>query len=123
MARALVEETRAEQLGNHTISSADPHESTCTRCGGFMVNDSYMDLLNTVGESKFAAKRCVQCGEVVDPVILSNRGFKQEPVTAQPAGKMVPNNHVTNGRGRFALQTHSTGFGCARGLEGQTQQK
>jgi len=32
-------------------------------------------------------------------------------------------DHVTNGRGRFALQTHSTGFGCARGLEGQAQQK
>ena len=47
-----------------------------------MVNDSYMDLLNNVGESKFCAKRCVQCGEVVDPVILRNRGTRQEPMTA-----------------------------------------
>jgi hypothetical protein len=123
MARALAGETRAEQLGNHSISSAAPHDSMCTRCGGFMVNDSYLDLLNTVGESKFAAKRCVQCGEVVDPVILRNRGARQEPVIAQPAGKMAPNNRVTNGRGGFALQAHSTGFRCARGLEGLTQQK
>jgi hypothetical protein len=71
-----------------------------------MMTDFYMDLLFCIGETEFAAQRCVQCGEIVDPVILRNRGFKQEPVTAQPAGKMVPNSRVTNGRGGFALQTH-----------------
>jgi hypothetical protein len=50
-----------------------------------MVNDSCMDLLNNLGESKFAAKRCVLCGEVVDPVILRNRGARQEPMKAHPA--------------------------------------
>jgi hypothetical protein len=84
-----------------------------------MVSDSYMDLGNTVDEMECAAQSRVQCGEVVDPVILRNRGINSELVTAQPAGKMVPNNHVTNGRGGFALQTHGTGFRCARGLEGQ----
>ena len=123
MASALTEETRAEHLGSHTVSSAAPHESMCARCGGLMVTDFCMDLLFCIGETEFAAQRCVQCGEIVDPVILRNRGTKQEPVTAQPAGKMVPNNRVTNGRGGFALQTHGTGFRCARGLEGQTLQK
>ena len=123
MARAFKEKTRAEQFGNHTITSAITYESTCDRCGGLMVTDFCMDLLFCIGETEFAAQRCVQCGEIVDPVILRNRGTKQEPVTAQPAGKMVPNNRVTNGRGGFALQTHGTGFRCARGLEGQTQQK
>lgn len=85
MARALAEETRAEQLGNHTVSSAALHETTCTRCGGLMVDDSYMDILNNVGESKFAAKRCVQCGEVVDPVILRNRATSHEAMMAPPA--------------------------------------
>jgi hypothetical protein len=88
-----------------------------------MVIDFYMDLLFCIGETEFAAQRCVQCGEIVDPVILRNRGMNHEPMTAQAAGKMVPNNHVANGRSRFALQTHRTGFGCARGLEGQTQHK
>ena len=82
MARALTNKTRAELLGGHTFSPAVQHEWTCTRCGGLMVNDSYMDLLNNVGESKFAAKRCVQYGEVVDPVIVRNRGARQEPMTA-----------------------------------------
>jgi hypothetical protein len=85
MARAFTEKTRHEQFGNHKVSSAITHEWTCIRCGGLMVNDSYMDLLNNVGESKFPAKRCVQCGEVVDPVILRNRGARQEPMTAPPA--------------------------------------
>ena len=70
-----------------------------------MVTDFCMDLLFCIGETEFAAQRCVQCGEIIDPVIVRNRGTKQEPVTAQPAGKMVPNNRVANGRGGFALQT------------------
>ena len=95
MARAREEEKRAEQLGDQTISSAAPHKSTCTRGSGLMVRDFYMDLLFCIGETECAAQRCVQCGEIVDPVILSNREIKQEPVTDQPAGKMVPNNHGT----------------------------
>ncbi|MEO5630781.1 MAG: hypothetical protein ABIQ24_05390 [Nitrospiraceae bacterium] len=86
MATALTEKTGAEQVGNHTVSSAIPHESMCTRCGGLMVDDLCMDLLNSFGESKFVAKRCVQCGEVVDPVILSNRQLRQEPMTVSLQG-------------------------------------
>lgn len=123
MARALAEETRAEQLGHHTISSEARNKSTCARCGGLMVTDFCMDLLFCIGETEFAAKRCVQCGEIVDPVILRNRGTEQEPVTAQAAWKIAPSNHVTNVHDRFALQTLSTGFRCARELEGRTQQK
>ena len=96
MARALTEEMKAEQLGHHTISSEASHKSTCARCGGLMVTDFYMVLLSGIGETEFAAQRCVQCGEIVDPIILRNRRIKQEPVAAQPAGKMASNNHVTN---------------------------
>jgi ribosomal protein S27AE len=85
MATAFKEKTKNEQLANLTVSPAAQHKSTCTRCGGFMVNDSYLDLLNNVGESKFAAKRCVQCGEVVDPVILRNRATRHEAMMAPPA--------------------------------------
>ena len=123
MAKAFEEEAKAARPGNHAISSKASHKSTCARCGGLMVTDFYMDLLSCIGETEFAAQRCVQCGEIVDPVILRNRGMNHEPMTAQAAGKMVPNNHVTSGRSRFALQTHRTGFGCARGLDGQTQHK
>ena len=51
--------------------------STCARCGGLMVGEFCMDLLNGTGELEFLASRCVQCGEVVDPVILQNRRIQR----------------------------------------------
>ena len=43
----------------------------CPRCSGLMVAEWCEDLSN------HRAQRCVQCGEVVDPVILRNRGAQQ----------------------------------------------
>ena len=63
-----------------------------------MVSDFCLDVLGNIGEAEFTGKRCVQCGEVVDPVILRNRQLRQEPMTVQLAGKMVPNNCVMDGR-------------------------
>jgi hypothetical protein len=45
-----------------------------------MVSDFCMDLQNSTGELEFAAKRCVQCGEVVDPVIQRNRQLRHESI-------------------------------------------
>jgi hypothetical protein len=39
-------------------------EMACGRCGGLMVSEDYSDL---------PARRCVQCGDFIDPVILQNR--------------------------------------------------
>ena len=39
----------------------------CSRCGGLMVAEWCEDL------SDYAAQRCVQCGELIDPVIMQNR--------------------------------------------------
>ena len=46
-------------------------EDRCPRCSGLMVAEWCLDL------SDHAAQRCVQCGEIVDPVILRNRGAQQ----------------------------------------------
>jgi hypothetical protein len=97
MARALTEKAKNEQVANHTVSSAAQHESMCIRCGGLMVTDFCMDLLFCTGETEFAAQRCVQCGEVVDPVILQNRGARREPMAIQLSGGL-PTNCVTKGR-------------------------
>jgi hypothetical protein len=64
----------------------------CPRCSGLMVAEWCEDLSN------YRAQRCVQCGEIVDPVILRNRGAKQEPMTAELPGRMLPANCVTKGR-------------------------
>jgi hypothetical protein len=98
MARALTKRMSNEPLGSHTVSSAVPHGSICTRCGGLMVNSFYLDLLNSTGELEIAAKRCVQCGEVVDSVILLNRQLRQDSLAIQLGGKTLPNNCVAEGR-------------------------
>ena len=44
-------------------------ESSCLRCGGLMVRDFCTDLLNGASGLDSTTSRCVQCGDVVDPVI------------------------------------------------------
>ena len=57
----------------HSIELADPRWASihntdrCPRCSGLMVAEWCQDL------SDHRAQRCVQCGEVIDPVILQNR--------------------------------------------------
>ena len=53
-------------------------QTICRRCGGLMVRDFCMDILSTAGEFNFAAQRCVQCGDFVDPIILRNRRLQDE---------------------------------------------
>ena len=45
----------------------------CSRCGGFLVTEQCFDLLDESGHREFQARRCVQCGEFIDPVIAQNR--------------------------------------------------
>lgn len=90
--------TALEVTQQRSIEGADPswarghNTDRCSRCNGFMVAEWCEDL------SDYTAQRCVQCGEVIDPVILHNRGALQGPMTTQHAGKMLPNNCVTKGR-------------------------
>ena len=48
----------------------------CPRCGGLMVAEQCFDLFSDSGHLDFLARRCVQCGELVDPVILKNRRLR-----------------------------------------------
>jgi RNase P subunit RPR2 len=47
--------------------------STCSRCGGFMVSHWCMNVNYDAGGMEILTQRCLQCGEVIDPVILENR--------------------------------------------------
>ena len=77
METALAVGTTLEQLDTRTLSGVR-YESICTRCGGLMVSDFCRELVSSTGDLNFAPKRCVQCGEFVDPVILQNRRLQQE---------------------------------------------
>jgi len=48
-----------------------------------MVTEFCADLLSSMRELEFLASRCVQCGEVIDPVILKNRERQQEIMTGK----------------------------------------
>lgn len=43
----------------------------CPRCGGLMVPEVFPEL--DFHWANDTAQRCVQCGEIVDPVIMKNR--------------------------------------------------
>lgn len=53
--------------------SRTPHSNSCRRCGGMLVNEQCMDLAESVGGYSFWGSRCIQCGDLIDPVILRNR--------------------------------------------------
>jgi hypothetical protein len=49
-----------------------------------MVVDRFTDLLDETGQITFGGWRCVACGEIVDPVIMSNRQRKVALPTSKP---------------------------------------
>ena len=54
-------------------------EGNCARCGGLMVIVRCQDLMDNTGAIYFFARRCVLCGELIDPVIQQNRANPMVP--------------------------------------------
>lgn len=50
----------------------------CSRCMGLMIVEGAFDSIVGAGHADCLVRRCVQCGEVVDPVILQNRRSQLE---------------------------------------------
>lgn len=46
---------------------------SCQRCRGCMIRESFVDLRDDTGQLMFEGWRCLNCGEVVDPVVLTHR--------------------------------------------------
>lgn len=63
----------------------DHVNGACRRCNGLMVVDHCFDALGDAGEIDCRVLRCIQCGDILDPVILRNR-------TTPPA--LTPKKHV-----------------------------
>ena len=51
----------------------------CRRCLGFMVEEVFEDARDDTGARCFAGWRCVSCGEIQDPTILTNRTVRPVP--------------------------------------------
>ncbi|MBL8069550.1 MAG: hypothetical protein JNM35_00500 [Nitrospira sp.] len=69
---------RSRQTAEFVRSSS----SGCARCGGLMIGERCMDIGESLGGYWFWAMRCIQCGDIVDEVIMRNRCRPQEQVTA-----------------------------------------
>jgi len=58
----------------------DADKTACERCGGLMVQECYEDFWDEQ-EQCFDARRCVQCGNVLDAVIEMNRLHPEQAVS------------------------------------------
>lgn len=45
----------------------------CSRCGGLMIIEQGFDSLEETEQLDGQIRRCVHCGDLVDPIILKNR--------------------------------------------------
>ena len=73
MARAVM--FQGKDLKRESPAAGGPFagQTRCCRCEGLMVVEQCSDLTGDAGHLDCQARRCVQCGEVIDPVILQNR--------------------------------------------------
>lgn len=52
----------------------------CPRCEGLMMKERFQDIWDERGDINFDAWHCLVCGEVIDPVILTNRQNQVRPL-------------------------------------------
>jgi hypothetical protein len=59
---------------------------TCLRCEGLLVCEKFEDL-EGLGSSdhEFTGWRCLNCGAIVDPVIVAHRRVTSQATTSKPA--------------------------------------
>lgn len=49
----------------------------CSRCAGLMVLEESFHTTVGATRAEFLVRRCVQCGEVIDPMILQHRRLQR----------------------------------------------
>lgn len=62
----------------------------CQRCQGLLVREFCMDIHDGTGENGFDALRCLQCGELLDPLILQHRTLRPQPVLSGRSRQQSP---------------------------------
>jgi len=45
----------------------------CQRCQGLMIRESCLDIQDDTGQLSFNGWKCLNCGELVDPLVLMHR--------------------------------------------------
>jgi len=78
MARAVTFQGKDLKKKNPIAGDSPTGQARCWRCEGLMVVEQCSDLTGDAGRPDCQVRRCVQCGEVIDPVILQNRRLRVE---------------------------------------------
>jgi hypothetical protein len=78
MARAAAFPVRDPKTESLTVLRAYVNATRCVRCHGLMVIEQCFDFAGDAGHLDCLARRCVQCGDIIDPVILRNRRLQLE---------------------------------------------
>jgi len=68
----------------------------CYRCKGWMVLDQFMDLRDDTGRLNCEGWRCLNCGEMLDPVVLCHRvsHIRQVPLNPLKSRRRWPRHLV-----------------------------
>ena len=61
----------------------------CPRCAGCMIRESFEDLRDDTGTLFFHGWRCLICGEIIDPTILTNRFTNPAPTTSKTRKRLI----------------------------------
>ena len=61
----------------------------CPRCKWIMIQDLFEDLMDDTGSLHFQGWRCITCGEILDPVIATNRESRPSPLVGHARRKFA----------------------------------
>lgn len=62
----------------------------CSRCQGLLVRDHFLDFDGTIGHMWANGYRCMNCGNVLDPVIEKHRLVAIQPTLMPPHQELDP---------------------------------
>ena len=99
-----------EGLYDKTLNRREnPAGSTrCFRCTGLMVAEESFDSMVGHSRADFLVRRCVQCGEVIDPVILQ-RLFGPDKIDVRAFAvlyRLIADGEKGPHTGKYALFSH-----------------
>jgi hypothetical protein len=104
----------AESIPSQEPITHPVHTSgACRRCGGLLVEEHCMDMdIGKIGRGHWA-KRCIQCGDMIDETILRNREVPlrtyQEIDPAADIGRSFDASPSHSGKGgRYASVSHAS---------------
>jgi hypothetical protein len=73
----------------------------CSRCQGLMIRDHFLDFDGTIGHMWASGYRCMNCGNVHDPVIEGHRLAKKQQ------GLVLQQSELSQKQGERLIETPS----------------